>query len=453
MLRAGTPVLLGLLFACSDRVVVPPVDPPFVGDSTIIGPLVGRVGPDRATIWARVDRSVSLSVRYSSDSALTGYTVSAPTILDALADYTAKIELTGLLPETTYYYDILIDGASVFRAPFPQFRTFPPVVQAEDFKVVKLTDFCCFDVYSPPPSGAFAAASAEHPAFVLIGGDFDHRNPQGSNAEDARRLKRQMYRDLYARTPNTDGFVQGILRRYPVAHMWDDHDFASNNADKSYRFKAVSLDVLKEYFPTYDTGLHGDWQKFRYAQAEFFLLDSRSQRDHSKEPDGPRKSMLDGSDLRSVGQLRWLKDALRASSATWKFLVSPVVFNPTVPKDDGWTGYQREREELVAFIRSNRIRNVVVVSGDIHAGAIDDGQHSSFPEMVVPAANLAPSDASCLSAPGTGDWSIGSYGDNSVDSCPGYGLITVLRDPDRVILEVKDETGRARLSHTVLSNP
>jgi hypothetical protein len=94
----------------------------------------------------------------------------------------------------------------------------------------------------------------------------------------------------------------------------------------------------------------------------------------------------------------------------------------------------------------------VVVSGDIHAGAIDAGQHSSFPERAVPAANLAPTgDGSCLSAPGIGDWSIGSYGDNSMDVCPGYGVISVLTDPDRVILEVKDDLGRARLSHTVLA--
>jgi alkaline phosphatase D len=438
-----------LLMSCSESTVTPPSAPTPV-TAALLGPVVGNVGPTSAVVWTRADRVLSLSARFSTDPAMAGYSVSSPVVTASINDFTAKLMVSGLLPRSTYYYDVLVDGVSLFEPPYPRFTTFANPDETTDFKFVMLTDFCCSGFYDPPPTPIFDVASREDPAFVLIGGDFDHRNAHGTSAEDARNLKRQMFRELYGPSRNMNGFVQGILRRYAVAHLWDDHDYASNNSDKSYRFKTISLEVLNEYFPAYPLGARGDWQRFRYGQAEFFLLDSRSQRDHSAEPDGPDKSMLDGDNLGATGQLQWLKDGLRTSSATWKFLVSPVVFNPTVPKRDGWAGYSWERAEIIDFVRQHRIRNVVVISGDIHAGAIDAGEHSTFPEIAVPAANLTPTtDASCLSAPGSGLWSVGFYGDNSMSLCPGYAVVTVLANPDRVVLEIKDENGRRQLGQSV----
>lgn len=422
------------------------------GAASLLGPIVGGVTSHSASVWARSDRGVSLGVRYATDAALGGARESARVLTTSARDFTARLELDGLAPSTTYYYDLLVDGRPRLGAPYPRFKTFPRENETRAFKVVELTDFCCFGRYKPPPTRVFESAGAEEPDLVLVGGDFDHRNPAGTNPDEARRLKRDMFKDLYASRPTTDDFVKGILRRYPAAHFWDDHDFAHNNADKTYPFKDVSLAVLGEYFPVYDMGPHGDWQRFRHGQAEFLLLDARSQRDRPRDPDGPEKSMLDGDRLGAAGQLQWLEQSLRASSALWKFIVSPVPFNPTLPKADSWHGYQHERNALVAFIESNRIANVVVLSGDIHAGAIDDGRNSSFPELVAPAANLlSEGRASCLSASAAGRWSAGVYASGSHETCPGYAVVTVSTDPDRVLLEVKDDAGRVRLSQTVLA--
>jgi len=230
--------------------------------------------------------------------------------------------------------------------------------------------------------------------------------------------------------------------------MWDDHDYGGNDCDKTYKYKESSLEVLKEYFPLYPVSEYGDWQRFTYAQAEFFLLDSRSQRDPNEDPDGPQKSMLDGDDLGEEGQWVWLTSGLRNSTATWKFILTPSVFNPTTWKGDSWYRFRNERLRLLRFISENHIRGVIFISGDLHAGAIDDGTNAGLPEMLVPGVNLP----RCLTAPRIGRWSEGYY-PSSVHTlgppCPGYGVVEVLTDPDRVVLEVMNAEGKSQLRYVI----
>jgi hypothetical protein len=49
-------------------------------------------------------------------------------------------------------------------------------------------------------------------------------------------------------------------------------------------------------------------------------------------------------------------------------LISSVLFVPY----DRWEGYAAERQEIIAFIQDNDIRNVVFLSTDIHAAIVND---------------------------------------------------------------------------------
>jgi alkaline phosphatase D len=194
---------------------------------------------------------------------------------------------------------------------------------------------------------------------------------------------------------------------------------------------------------------HGCWQKFSYGQADFFILDTRSQRDPKDTPDGPNKSLLDGDEFGDEGQWRWLENGLLNSTAKWKFIFSGSPFNPTTKKRDAWYGYPDERDRLIELIRSNGIQGIVIISGDIHAGGIDDGTNAGLPEIVVPAANTK----GCLTASYIGNWSHGFY--SSVESgrnktedeppCPGYGVVSVMTDPDRILMQVKNDEGETEL--------
>ena len=397
------------------------------------GPLAGAVTFDRAKIWVQTHAQANVQVRYSTQPDLADAKLSDATSTDPDQNFTAQIELNNLKSSAAYYYDILVDGASQLRAPYARFKTFPQPGETRDFTFVQLTDFSA----SPELTAqTFAHADNENPDFVIIGGDFPH----GKLSDlESKRVNFELMYDTRT-SPSIADFVTRILRRYAVAHMWDDHDYGMNNGDKTYPLKATSLRVLREMFPTYAMTQYGDWQKFSYAQADFFMLDSRSQRDPNTLPDGPEKSMLDGDNLGTAGQLEWLKQGLQQSTAQWKFIISPVIFNQTAKLDDGWAAFAREHDDIVKFARDNQITGIIVLSGDLHAGGIDDGTHSGFPEMV----NNGPNGGGCLSG-NPGQWSAGMYASES-GPCNGYGVVHVLTNPPRVELQVKDDAGRTRAS-------
>ena len=86
------------------------------------------------------------------------------------------------------------------------------------------------------------------------------------------------------------------------------------------------------------------------------------------------------------------------------------------------------------------------IAGDLHLGAIDNGTQSGFPEMCVAGANSRQVAHQCATGP-PGTWSEGYYD----DTCPGFGLVTILEDPDRVILQAADEYGTIHISYTVVA--
>ncbi|HEU4731858.1 MAG TPA: alkaline phosphatase D family protein [Kofleriaceae bacterium] len=82
-------------------------------------------------------------------------------------------------------------------------------------------------------------------------------------------------------------------------------------------------------------------------------------------------------------QKAWWKSTMQKSDATWKLWGSEVTLmrlripaldqpnkpdlSPRVVSADAWDGYPTERKELMTFLKDQAIKNVVVLSGDIHA--------------------------------------------------------------------------------------
>lgn len=117
---------------------------------------------------------------------------------------------------------------------------------------------------------------------------------------------------------------------------------------------------------SYSVGMRNHF-RFRVGNAEFFLLDTRSHRDlHDiRRPAQPGISMIGGK------QKRWLLEGMRKSDADFFFVVSEVAFtiphiDPEQPeKDESWTVYLEEREELMAFWESLG-KPVFLLTGDLH---------------------------------------------------------------------------------------
>jgi len=423
-----------------------------LGQTLTHGPVVGGVTEQTANVFVRTDNVATVALRYGTDPNLGTYLTSPPFETSSESDFTKIIPIANLTGENTYYMSVLVnDMPYPASSPFPSFRTFPPNDgTSRTFNFVVLTDFLTTFNRELQDVQTFASAAAVSPApaFAFIGGDFDHRNPY--SVEE----KRQMFKALYNANPlgHMEDFVTKILQKMPIIHQWDDHDAGENNLNKNYPHWDWSQQVFQEYVPSYPlppVTPAGIWQKFSYAQADFFVLDCRSQRDPNTDPPQER-SMLDGRDFGPSGQLHWLKNGLRTSTAQWKIIFTSVITNRTTKRADAWGAYQVEWRALRDFIKRSNIQGVVFISGDLHLGAIDDGTHNGFdrspgfPEMCVAQPNSRQDPPDCASSGDTGEWTPGYYN----DTCRGFGLVKV--EPDQLTLQVADEFGNIQLSYTVL---
>ncbi|HEX5102558.1 MAG TPA: metallophosphoesterase family protein [Pirellulaceae bacterium] len=122
---------------------------------------------------------------------------------------------------------------------------------------------------------------------------------------------------------------------------------------------------------TYSIGRR-NYGKFRVSNCDFFLLDTRGDRDmhdvqHRDKP---------GVSLIGKQQRQWLLDSMRASDADFFFVISTVPFmiphtgsggaelNPE-NKEESWTGFFDERETLIAEWEKLG-KKVFVMTGDLH---------------------------------------------------------------------------------------
>ena len=91
--------------------------------------------------------------------------------------------------------------------------------------------------------------------------------------------------------------------------------------------------------------------------------------------DAPNPTQKDTSrTMTGAEQESWLLNGLAASGATWNVLAQQVFF---AQRDfdtsagelyamDAWDGYLGSRNRIMNFIRDRRIRNPVVITGDVH---------------------------------------------------------------------------------------
>ena len=406
-------------------------------------PIVGGVSDTQAKIWFRTDLESDVAVEYSTAADLTGSTSTPVLTTQDVNDFTGIVTLAELLPETRYYYRIRVDGVPQQVTNFPTWTTFATAGRDREFSFAVAADVQSGVNYPNLPAPVYAQIAADAPSFVMQIGDFDHRNPKTLSS------MRTMHRDVRgpAMASGAD-FAEHISDAFPLFHMWDDHDYGKNDGDKLFAGRASALLAFQEYFPTptLPNPTAGVWHSFSFAQADFFMLDLRSQRDPHSDPEGHDKSILDGDNIAN-GQKNWLQAGLLSSTAAWKFVITTVPFNPTVQKKDGWAEYDTERQEILDFITANHIHGVVLISADMHyGGGIDNGAISGLPEINVPHTNMLAHHSDTTSQPGT--WSEGIL---SGEGKPGYTLIRVT--PTEVILENKGVDGVVRQSLTLSDIP
>jgi len=347
---------------------------------TLQGPMVGAPSANAITIWARVSGAFDVVLEVSTRRDFADVRQSPAVRADESTDFCAHLRLEGLSPVTRYFYRLRIDGVLDRYQPLPYATRTAPRGRA-GFR----TAFgSCARLQIDTDQRIFSVAQALEPDLMFFLGD----NIYADSTEP------EAIADLYRRQREIER-LKPFIRSTPSLAIWDDHDFAINDSDRTNPVREQSLALFKNYWANPSYGLPdtpGVFFKYAYGGVDFFFLDGRYYRDPADDPDIPGKTML------GAAQKAWLKDELRASRAPFKVLVSGGGYSMAERGGDSWAVYTHERNELFDFIRDHRIEGVFGISGDSHMGELncvprsEQGGYDFYDLCSSPLANFPDSD-------------------------------------------------------------
>lgn len=492
------------------------------------GAIAGGVTESSARFWVRLSGAEVVAFQVSVDPGFSTFVSSAAESATQARNFAAIAGISGLQPDTRYYYRAVVGG--VPHAGVRSFMTFPTPGTPSTFTVA--FGSCQQNNGSLSstglPGNVFRAVAAASPRVFLQIGDWGYPDTTANLPVDSNYFAADYatVQATYLSKFDPSYLMDTVLAMTPVNYAYDDHDFMSNNASATtasyflpYRPNPFGTDFVAreigqpagarensirgyiENMPTYPpvNPTRGVYHSFRLGTAEFFMLDLRSQRSPNlapfrKEPlsgrwvfePGAGHSILGGPSAPGTGetQMSWLKQALLASTARWKFLVSSVPFNkgftqvlslgmllqdfpvdyPGLPPgttgigaafevSDKWAGFERDQTELLEFIRDRAIQNVIVLSGDLHTSAIDDGANAGLPELMAANLDIANSQiVAALRSLGIDIWNKGAQGVSTTEYYNTFGKVTVFGE-DSVRLALVDEFGLEFAAHTIASAP
>lgn len=284
------------------------------------------------------------------------------------SDYTHQFRLQGLTADTEYTFAVETRGAAGKRADdilTGRFRTAPKETAAApvQFALSSCQIYCRMD--RPDGFAIYGAIEKRKPAFLLSCGDnvyYDSDDPVANSEAAARYHWQRMY---------SLPLLHSCLRNVPGYWQKDDHDLYSDDCwpgtdnPKMLPFNFVQGQRLfREQVPA--PAADQPWyRRFRWGtELEIFLPDSRDYRSRNDAPDGPEKTIWGQT------QKRWLEDALRSSTARWKFLINPnpIVGPDHARKNDNHANpaFATEGHEFRQWLNANVEGRVILMNGDRH---------------------------------------------------------------------------------------
>ena len=433
--------------------------------SISFGPYFGGVTDTSAQVMVRLTSAGRAIIEFSASPQFSDTVFSIDDSANASNDFVIVRDLRPLQPSREYYCRVW--SGTVERSPVHHFTTFPAQGHDAPFR---FTFGSC--MYGPPHIGAiFPRMALDTFLFFMQDGDWKYPDIRvGVNFQSNDSLLNVAYRDKFDTTYPS----HMILSEHAFDYVWDDHDCGANNNDGAAPDKWKNRAAYRNRIPHYPLANDsaGIWHTFLCGNVRFIVCDLRSQRSPNAEAfDSTGKfnppaghSILAAFPVIGEDQRTWLLRTLRTSTARWNVIVSSVPFMPAwkqaialallahqpsaaLELADKWAGFPADIDSVENTVRVNNLKNIVVISGDVHNGAMDNGTHSFFPEVV--AANLDIPNSQLYQTEKSLGYDFFSQG-GQTDTLNTYGRITVCTTPRQsLLLEIIDEGGKLVAQYTM----
>ncbi|MCM3569037.1 glycerophosphodiester phosphodiesterase family protein [Neobacillus mesonae] len=425
------------------------LDKPFISH----GAASGDVTDSSAVLWTRASEKANVQFEISTDSTFKHNTIVKTSKADAKNDFTVKVKVDGLKPDTKYYYRA--HAVSSKYSANGSFKTAPEENSLKPLTMVWGGDTGGHGVI--PPYKSFEAMSALNPDFFLFSGDTiyaDSPTPAVPNPPS------QKVEDFWAKYKEirTDKGFRSLLQKTGTYAIWDDHEVTNDFSGPSQPLTPTGLRAFENYWPISDERSDADklYHKYSWGNTmDMVILNNRGYRSPNTQADGPNKTMLGNE------QVEWLKQQLLESDAKVKLVASSVPISIPTGKAlarDGWangnnvnpndpTGFETEFKEISDFIVKNKIKNVFFVTTDVHFAEVikydanQDGK-TDYNELI-----SGPIGAVKIN-PGTLDPTFGPEKLYAEGNFFNFGVFRIDPATQKATVEIKDENGKAHFTHT-----
>lgn len=355
----------------------------------------------KVIIWTRVtpDDTSATSIRVdweiARDTNFTQVVNSGTFTTDQSRDYTVKVDVDGLKPDTYYYYRF---KAKNRFSPMGRTKTAPSGnVNNLRFAVTSCANYAdgFFNAYNEIVQRNDVDAIIHLGDYIYEYGNTADADSLGRPLEpDNELLSLADYRMRYS-LYRLDPDLRAAHQQYPWITVWDDHESANNswvggaenhnqgegswNARKNAAKKAYF-----EWLPVREQPANPDrvYRTIQYGNlVDLIMMDTRLAGRDEQVSAGSQAIEDTSRTILGKPQFAWLMDQLDSSDAQWKVLGQQVMMAPlqqpqflggNTLNTDQWDGYVAERKSLLNNIMQKTIQNVVVITGDIHTSWAND---------------------------------------------------------------------------------
>lgn len=366
---------------------------------------------DRVILWTKLELPLGLDEanviwQIASDSNFSEIVNEGDTVVFRKNDFTVKVDADKLRSNTWYYYRFIFQNK---KSVTGRTKTLPVSDEAKNISLAVAScqdyEFGFYNAYNS------MVKRNEIDAVVFLGDYiYEYENYKTRYAPEPEKLALRVrahypeheivsledYRTRY-KTYRLDHDLQEAHRMFPWICIWDDHEHSNNTwrhgaqnhqpeeeGDWEARLN-TSIQVYHEWLPTRLPDENKPMKIYRHFEfgelLNLIMLDTRiigrDKQVASKTSVNDITLNNPNRNLLGKEQLQWLDSLLSENKCQWtiigqQIMMSPLLIKhpflrfPKIGNADQWDGYPAERKRLFGLIEKHSVKNLVVLSGDIH---------------------------------------------------------------------------------------